>query len=342
MRTHPSDLAELTSLSARIGADPMLIQAAGGNTSVKDGDVMWIKASGTLLADAGERDIFVACDLPAMRASLAKGEARADQPMAFALAQDGLRPSIETSLHAVFEQRVVLHAHCVHTLVHAIQADPVAAIGQKLAGFKWGVTPYAKPGANLARQVRDLVRQGCDVIVLGNHGVIVAADTVGAADDLLRGVAEALRVDARPLHAAQIGDLPDGWVAGPPALSEVACDPALLSMATGGSLYPDHVIFCGVGVMSCDAPPTGDSPPFVLLPGRGAAMRRDATAGAWGAGAMPGRCADTCARRRSAKLPHAGAKRRVAGLGRREIPAGAEWLIFISVSIWELPVRGRW
>lgn len=281
MTMQPADLAELASLSARIGADPMLIQAAGGNTSVKDGDVMWIKASGTLLADAEARDIFVACDLPAMRASLEKGEARADQPMEFALAQDGLRPSIETSLHAVFEQRIVLHAHCVHTLAHAIQADPVAAIGQKLVGFNWGVTPYAKPGANLARQVRDLVRQGCDVIVLGNHGVIVAADTVGAAGDLLLGVAEALRVEARPLRAAPPGDLPEGWVAGPASLSAVACDPALLGMATGGSLYPDHVIFCGVGAMACDAPPMGDSPPFVLIPGKGAAMRADATVGAW-------------------------------------------------------------
>lgn len=281
MTARPADLAELAHLSARIGSDPMLIQAAGGNTSLKDGDVMWIKASGTLLAEAEARDIFVACDLPAMRISLENSEARADQPMEFALVQDGLRPSIETSLHAVFPQRIVLHAHCVHTLVHAIQTDPVAAIGQKLAGFNWGVTPYTKPGANLARQVRGLVQKGCDVIVLGNHGVIVAADTVSAAGDLLHGVSEALRMEARPLRAAQLGDLPEGWMAGPAALSEVACDPALLAMATGGSLYPDHVIFCGVGAMACDAPPLGDSPPFVLIPGKGAAMRADASAGAW-------------------------------------------------------------
>ena len=281
MTAGPFDLAALARLSARIGADPMLIQAAGGNTSVKDGEVMWIKASGTLLADAGVRDIFVACDLPAMRTSLAKGEARADQPMEFAFAQDGLRPSIETSLHAVFPQRVVLHAHCIHTLVHAIQADPAAAIGAKLDAFNWGIVPYTKPGATLALQVRDVAEQGCDVIILGNHGVIVAADTVGAADDLLHKVFTALRMDAVPLRTEKLGDLPDGWTAGPASLSHVACDPALLSMATGGSLYPDHVIFCGVGALACDLPPKGDSPPFVLIPGKGAAMRADATPGAW-------------------------------------------------------------
>ncbi|WP_099824688.1 class II aldolase/adducin family protein [Oceaniglobus indicus] len=281
MTARPDDMDDLARLSARIGADPLLIQAAGGNTSVKDGQVMWIKASGTLLAEAETRDIFVACDLPAMRDSLQKGEDRADRPMEFALAQDGLRPSIETSLHAVFPQRVVLHAHCIHTLVHAVQADPVAAIGTKLGGFDWGIVPYAKPGADLAMLVRDEVEKGRDVIILGNHGVIVAADTVAAADDLLHRVSAALRMDAVPLQAATLGDLPAGWMVGPASLSHVAGDPALLSMATGGSLYPDHVIFCGVGALACDMPPEGDSPPFVLIPGKGAAMRADATSGAW-------------------------------------------------------------
>jgi rhamnose utilization protein RhaD (predicted bifunctional aldolase and dehydrogenase) len=281
MTARPDDLDDLARLSARIGADPMLIQAAGGNTSVKDGEVMWIKASGTLLADALKRDIFVACDLPAMRASLKNGDARADQSMEFALAQDGLRPSIETSLHAVFPQRVVLHAHCIHTLVHAIQADPIAAIGAKLEAFRWAIVPYVKPGSNLAMKVRSAVDRGCDVIILCNHGVIVAADTVSAADELLRNVARALSMDMVPLEGAKLGDLPEGWTAGPASISHVACDPELLAMATGGSLYPDHVIFCGVGALACNNPPYGDSPPFVLIPGKGTAMRTDAPPGAW-------------------------------------------------------------
>ena len=66
----PHDLPALATLSARIGADPLLIQGAGGNTSVKEGGVMWIKASGTNLADALTRDVFVPCDLPAMRAAI--------------------------------------------------------------------------------------------------------------------------------------------------------------------------------------------------------------------------------------------------------------------------------
>lgn len=49
-------------VSERLGRDPLQVQAAGGNTSVKRDGAMWVKASGTWLADARERDIMVAVD----------------------------------------------------------------------------------------------------------------------------------------------------------------------------------------------------------------------------------------------------------------------------------------
>ncbi|MYA89823.1 MAG: class II aldolase, partial [Boseongicola sp. SB0662_bin_57] len=36
--------SDFRALSARLGKDPLQVQGPGGNTSVKDGDVMWIKA----------------------------------------------------------------------------------------------------------------------------------------------------------------------------------------------------------------------------------------------------------------------------------------------------------
>ena len=48
----PEDFSVLRRVSARLGHDPLLVQSAGGNTSVKADGVMWIKASGTLLAQA--------------------------------------------------------------------------------------------------------------------------------------------------------------------------------------------------------------------------------------------------------------------------------------------------
>ena len=63
----PADFPALKAVSARIGADPLRMQGPGGNTSVKQGATMWIKASGTELARRRARDIFVAVDLVAAR-----------------------------------------------------------------------------------------------------------------------------------------------------------------------------------------------------------------------------------------------------------------------------------
>ena len=38
--------------SKEIGMDPSMVQAAGGNTSLKQGNTMWVKASGKWLLDA--------------------------------------------------------------------------------------------------------------------------------------------------------------------------------------------------------------------------------------------------------------------------------------------------
>ena len=55
----PAGLAELAAFSAELGSDPEQVQAAGGNTSLKEGGRLWVKASGLWLADALTRDIFV-------------------------------------------------------------------------------------------------------------------------------------------------------------------------------------------------------------------------------------------------------------------------------------------
>ena len=289
-RPHPpGDLAALARLSAKIGADPLLVQAAGGNTSIKDGDVMWIKASGTRLADAKTRDIFVPVDLPRLRAGLDDPDVDADRPVQFALGGSGLRPSIETALHAIFERRVVIHVHCVSILSHAIRENPAATLDSRLNGFDWRLIPYVKPGAALAALTRATLAPTTDVAVLANHGLVVAANGVEEAAGLLERVVNSARLEpsaARPVdmdaldaHCGQHWRPPS---AGAP-VHQLALDPARLAQATNGSLYPDHVIFCGVGANAVEPPlPKSDGAPvFLLVSGIGAAMRVDASPGAW-------------------------------------------------------------
>ncbi len=59
MRRDPSPIKRLLDLSARIGRDPLLVQASGGNTSIKLNGTLWIKASGKWLANADKEEILV-------------------------------------------------------------------------------------------------------------------------------------------------------------------------------------------------------------------------------------------------------------------------------------------
>ena len=65
-------------------------------------------------------------------------------------------------------------------------------------------------------------------------------------------------------------------------LHGVALSPYRLDAAVKGSLYPDHVIFCGPG--ATELPPGARAegsggPPFLLVAGRGALIARTASAG---------------------------------------------------------------
>ena len=157
------ELDQLRALSARVGADPLLVQAAGGNTSLKQDGVMWIKASGTWLKDAATRDIFVPLDHAAIMEALARNDPACESCTAFLrtdLNSTGLRPSIETTVHALMPQRVVLHVHCVNTIAWAIRADAEARLAEKLAGFNWAFIPYARPGLPLAGAIQSRIAPG--------------------------------------------------------------------------------------------------------------------------------------------------------------------------------------
>jgi rhamnose utilization protein RhaD (predicted bifunctional aldolase and dehydrogenase) len=252
----PSGLAALDQLSATLGHDVEQVQAAGGNTSLKVDGVLWVKASGLWLADALKRDIFVPVRLQPVLDAVA---ADAADPVAGAVAQElnpgGLRPSIETTLHALLPHPVVIHTHSVRGIALAIRADAEAVLAGRLQGLVWTFVPYCQPGVPLTRRVAALqAERPADVLVLGNHGIVVGGETVESAAALLEAVER--RLDAPARH---LGDGPA------PALDAtarrtglrpaahtrahgLAMDRRGIEIAAGGSLYPDHVIFLGPGI----------------------------------------------------------------------------------------------
>ena len=122
------------------------------------------------------------------------------------------------------------------------------------------------------------LRQGVNVLVLGNHGLAVAADTVEEAEALLDKVVAAV---TRPVRAASTVDraalerLSAGTAYKPAVMDEthaLATDPLALKRGQHAVFYPDHVVFLGVGV----ATGLEANPPLVAIPGVGVLIRDDA------------------------------------------------------------------
>lgn len=264
-------LQTLTAFSNRFGADPELVLAGGGNTSAKDGNVLYIKGSGTALATIPAEG-FVRMDRTQLAAMWDKVYPEADDAreaaalfdlMAAKLpGQDGKRPSVETLLHALFPQRYVLHLHpaAVNGLTCAV--DGKAWAEKLFPDAVW--IEQCKPGYVLAKLCRSRMAdykaatgRNADVLLLQNHGVFFAADDPQTLEALLTGMLETLR--------ARYTETPDFTL----AASEDACLGGEFAALYGGvyrfngsaeavrfsetpaamaplmkPFSPDHIVYC--------------------------------------------------------------------------------------------------
>lgn len=292
-------------LSAQLGQDIERTQGAGGNTSIKRDGILWVKASGTWLAHALERDIMVPVETAPLVAALRSGDPRAEKATNFIVAHlntNGLRPSIEASFHAVLPQPIVAHFHCVNTLALAVIERREALISQRMSegvpDLRFHFIPYRRPGTALAVEIDRVAEERPDVLFLFNHGIIVAGDSVDIVSERIERVTAAL---ALPVSSAACR--PDlGWLEAKAqasgfrlpedvAVHATALSPHAATVATGGSLYPDHVIFLGAhigivdggqsisGVLAAFSAKSLPAPKMLLAQGRGVLLADSVTAG---------------------------------------------------------------
>ncbi|MEP6018361.1 MAG: class II aldolase/adducin family protein [Paracoccaceae bacterium] len=252
--TQDSALKALAEYSAKIGADPLLIQSAGGNTSVKFGDEMWIKASGTLLKNALQQDLFVCVDAAGIARAAREGAASADQPQEF-LRAGALRPSLETCLHAILPGKFVVHVHCVNTIAGAIRQDARDYFATRLADFDWALVPYAKPGAGLAANVLAAASTPKSIYVLANHGLLVSADTMEETRHLLESVVSAVR--SEPANIPETALESDNFSTDMTTYSPLPMHHPMHFVANSNyhsaqvaksAFFPDQVLFCGKNI----------------------------------------------------------------------------------------------
>jgi rhamnose utilization protein RhaD (predicted bifunctional aldolase and dehydrogenase) len=244
-----SEIDSLLAVSGRIGADPMLVQAATGNTSVKTDGVLWIKASGKWLAHAGQDEILVPVSLAETRRRVENNLDPAGQT-AIVNGQT-LGTSVETAMHAAIPHRVILHVHSVNVIAWAVRADGEAALKSRLAGIDWQWIPYLPSGLPLAGAIQAAVARApqTKVFILANHGLVVCGDSPESAEHLLREVEARVAITPHSLPEPNWDELQTiadriGWrVPANPAVHMFGACPRARAVVEGGILYPCQAIF---------------------------------------------------------------------------------------------------
>lgn len=258
-QTRPAELLAVVEHGVRTGRDLRLVQGAGGNFSVKHDDVLWIKASGTRLVEGADREIYVPMQLAATREAVLVTEDLAGLVLPDA-ATAGLRPSIETALHALLPHRVVFHVHGVGSIAAGLTDAAAGAAARLPADWDVVVVPYAKPGIELARAVlagtpSTLSADRPLVLVLRNHGLVVGASGADEAAAVVAAVEEAFRAGG-PAPAPSVDAAPDQlFPAG-------TVDDDAAGVLCAGALTPDSAVFLGPAPFARSveaAPPPADA-----------------------------------------------------------------------------------
>ena len=193
----PHEWIDFCRMSAAIGKDTGLVQGAGGNVSLKENGVLQVKASGKWLCDAEKENIFVPLDLASTSRRTLSGS---DDFTSCVLGEARLKPSIETGMHALLPHRVVIHVHSLNALAHAVLEHGDEDLATLLGDIDWRWIPYARPGAPLVKQIYTRIDSASHkplLLILANHGIVVSADSIENAMDLLNEVEDRLHVNKR-------------------------------------------------------------------------------------------------------------------------------------------------
>lgn len=165
-----NDYEALKLHAIKIGTDLSLVQAAGGNVSLKDKDTLIIKASGTRLKDALDKEIF----LP-----ITNYKKLIDQNKDFFTASNidpkafHLRPSIETSMHAAIPHKIVSHVHSLGSIYASTRRNFQSYLFKIQNTLNIEFVPYARPGFPLTKQILKVLKESTDALLLQNHGLVV-------------------------------------------------------------------------------------------------------------------------------------------------------------------------
>ena len=225
-------IEDLIAISRKFGQDSRFVIAGGGNTSYKDENRLWVKASGHALATITE-DGFAVLDRAllnemgekAYNEDTAIREEQVKNDLAVACVTKDRRPSVETSLHNCMGFAFVVHLH--PTLVNGLMcsANAEAACGEIFPEALY--IEYTDPGYTLFKKVYDRINaykaangKEPQVIFLQNHGIFVGGDTTAEIEGIYSEILGKLE--------AKVAALPEGGSEVSPTVTDVI--PAIRQM----------------------------------------------------------------------------------------------------------------
>jgi hypothetical protein len=236
------------------------------------------------MADAFRDDILVPLDLAAVNDCLEKNVDPADR---------FTNASIETSMHAVLPRRVVLHVHSVNTIAWAVRKDAQACLEQRLDGLRWRWIPYVPSGLPLMKEIGKVLSPSVDVLILGNHGLVVAGNDCAEVERLLTEVEERLAIPPRRAPYPDFDLLrrissESGWeLPEDDGIHALGTDPISRAILADGLLFPCQAIFsnCSTPALFSSVPPAGpldsrsryENHPFLIVEDCGVLIRQNVT-----------------------------------------------------------------
>ncbi len=207
-----NELRDFIFLSKYAGMREDLVQAGGGNTSVKiDAHKMFIKASGYQLSEISSTFGYSTVDYTVINNYFRKENfeqlgVNDEKRIITESIVEGLRPSIETFLHST-TNKFTLHTHPV--VVNAMVTNRNTELLSIFPNAKF--VDYATPGIELAKkyykvlnEISDLKTDTCGVVFLKNHGLVVTGDSVdkviAETEHILKKIETYLGVDYAKYH----------------------------------------------------------------------------------------------------------------------------------------------
>ena len=171
-------LNNLIKFCSEIGNDELLVQGAGGNVSIKYKGLMKIKASGQRLGDSLKKNIFSEVNLDSILKKIEVGNFNIDFKN---INKKLLRPSIETTMHAIIPHKYVIHLHAIEILAVLVRKNAKKEVSSILGrNFHYEFFDYYKPGAELAKAIylRKMNKNFINWYFLKSHGIVVSSDNL--------------------------------------------------------------------------------------------------------------------------------------------------------------------